>query len=355
MANGALRVVGAALAASAAALAYASLVETRAYVLRRATIAVLPAGSKPLKVLHLSDLHMAPWQRSKQEWVAALARLEPDFVVDTGDNVGHIDGLDGLERALDPLRGIPGAFVWGSNDYYAPVLKNPARYFAGPSQLQPDPTPLDLDGLRRYLTGLGWTDLDNAAARLSLDGHELELFGVDDPHRGFDDLGKMQRAIDDLGVAAPLPPKRGKSAATDAVLAGEAIGSGGSGVTARAAATAEATTAAGAAAVPPAEPIRFGVAHAPYRRVLDAMVAEGADVIFAGHTHGGQLCIPGYGALVTNCDLPRKQAKGLSTWTSSGRTAHLNVSAGLGTSIYAPVRFACRPEATLLTLTAVAA
>ena len=88
--------------------------------------------------------------------------------------------------------------------------------------------------------------------------------------------------------------------------------------------------------------------HAPYLRVLDAMAADGADLVLAGHTHGGQLCVPGVGALVTNCDLPRKQAKGLSAHDGSV----LHVSAGLGTSPYAPVRFACRPEATLLTLTA---
>ena len=53
---------------------------------------------------------------------------------------------------------------------------------------------------------------------------------------------------------------------------------------------------------------------------------------------------------VANCDIPLKQAKGLSSWTHDGRSAPLNVSAGCGHSIYAPVRFACRPEATLLTL-----
>ena len=87
-------------------------------------------------------------------------------------------------------------------------------------------------------------------------------------------------------------------------------------------------------------------------RVLDAFTDRGADVILAGHTHGGQVCVPGYGALVTNCDIPRKQVKGVSAWTHGGRTAVLAVSAGLGTSIYAPVRFACRPEVSLLTLTA---
>jgi predicted MPP superfamily phosphohydrolase len=108
------------------------------------------------------------------------------------------------------------------------------------------------------------------------------------------------------------------------------------------------------------------VTHAPYLRILDAMVTDGAGLVLAGHTHGGQLCIPGYGAIVTNCDLDPARAKGLSRhgrpWDGTGdpglggvdgRGAVLHVSAGLGTSPYAPVRFACPPEATLLTLTPV--
>ena len=80
--------------------------------------------------------------------------------------------------------------------------------------------------------------------------------------------------------------------------------------------------------------------------MLDSFVTYGASLIFAGHTHGGQVCVPGFGALVTNCDIPRRQAKGLSIWRHAFRSAYLNVSAGLGTSIYAPFRFACPPEAT---------
>ena len=53
---------------------------------------------------------------------------------------------------------------------------------------------------------------------------------------------------------------------------------------------------------------------------------------------------------MTNCDIPRDQAQGLSRWHSGTHEAYLNVSAGIGTSIYAPVRFACPPEAVVLTL-----
>ena len=111
-------------------------------------------------------------------------------------------------------------------------------------------------------------------------------------------------------------------------------------------------SALGALGERPAGSSVIGVTHAPYQRVLNRFVELGADAVFGGHTHGGQVCLPGYGALVANCDIPLKQAKGLSTWTRDGRTVPLNVSAGCGHSIYAPARFACRPEATLLTLTA---
>ncbi|MGH3425921.1 MAG: metallophosphoesterase, partial [Nocardioidaceae bacterium] len=86
----------------------------------------------------------------------------------------------------------------------------------------------------------------------------------------------------------------------------------------------------------------------------DAWNAAGYPLVFAGHTHGGQLCVPGFGALVTNCDVGRARAKGLHRHRVDGHDpTWLHVSAGLGTSPYAPVRFACRPEATLATLTPV--
>ena len=101
--------------------------------------------------------------------------------------------------------------------------------------------------------------------------------------------------------------------------------------------------------------VRLGVAHAPYLRVLDQFAADGYDAILAGHTHGGQVCLPGVGALTTNCDLEPARAKGLHRHPADSRpgdpgSSWLHVSAGIGTSPYARIRVACRPEATLLTL-----
>ncbi|WP_435746632.1 metallophosphoesterase [Microbacterium sp. PMB16] len=301
-AHPALIALGAVGAAGVAAAVWGIGIERYLFTVREATASALPPGSKPIRVLHISDAHMAPWQHRKQDWLASLAQLKPDLIVNTGDNLGHRDGIDGIRRAFDPFAGIPGVFVHGSNDVTEPSPRNPLRYFLGPSKKHREPALLDTEAMNEYFTEeLGWTDLNNAAARLDIAGNPVDLFGVSDAHRDWDRLDVLPAALDALGT-------------------------------------------------PAAGTTRLGVTHAPYQRVLNGFVDLGADAIFGGHTHGGQVCLPGYGALVANCDIPLKQAKGLSTWSQSGRTVPLNVSAGCGHSIYAPVRFACRPEATLLTL-----
>ncbi|MEC5183023.1 MULTISPECIES: metallophosphoesterase [Cryobacterium] len=305
--------------AGLAAFAWGSLVERRRFTLREVTVPVLAPGSDPITVLHLSDLHMAPWQRDKQDWVRGLAALKPDLVVNTGDNLGHEDGIAGVEYALEPFKGIPGIFVNGSNDFFGPQPKNPLKYFGGPSMLRSRHVELDTDDLHRVFADLGWTDLNNAAEALDINGTHLEIFGVDDPHIRRDRLDLITGAIDEMRGNDPLTEETWPD---------------------------------------PEEPagrrstLTVGVVHAPYQRVLNSFINHGAQLMLAGHTHGGQVCVPKFGALVTNCDIPRRQVKGLSLWSVGLRTAYLNVSAGLGTSIYAPVRFACPPEATLLTLTA---
>jgi predicted MPP superfamily phosphohydrolase len=298
----ALTALGAVGAVGAAAAIWGVGIERYLFTVRFHEVAVLPEGAAPLRVLHLSDAHMAPWQRRKQQWIAGLAELQPDLVVNTGDNLGHAEGLRGLRAAFDPLRGIPGVFVHGSNDHAAPSPRNPLKYFTGPSRVKGAAEPLDTDALDDYLTDeLGWTDLNNRVGSMDAGGLRVAAFGVSDAHRHWD---KPELLPDPLGA---LRAER-------------------------------------------APDLTIGVTHAPYRRVLDQFVDLGADAVFGGHTHGGQVRVPGFGALVANCDIPLKQARGLSAWSHRGRTAPLNVSAGVGHSIYAPVRFACRPEASLLTL-----
>ncbi|QGH68358.1 metallophosphoesterase [Pseudactinotalea sp. HY158] len=295
-------------AAGAGVLAW-SLVEAEAYTLRRYTVPVLPPGARARTILHLSDLHLLPRQQRRVDWVASLAAERPDAVITTGDNLASPRALPTVLSALLPFLHLPGAFVTGSNDFVAPEWKNPLRYLSGPSQKHRAPSEPNLPGdeLVGALTAAGWQHLDNARGRLDLDGVHLDLVGTGDAH------------IDADHYPAPADPPAGG-----------------------------------------APSVRIGVTHAPYARVLRAMADDGARLVLAGHTHGGQVCVPGLGALVTNCDLDRRRASGLHPWPGRpGRPGAgaagpddlwLHVSAGLGTSPFTPVRLACRPEATLLTL-----
>jgi len=288
--------------AGAATLGYASVIERTLFSLREETVRVLPPGARPLRVLHLADIHMAPHQKSKRDWLQGLARLEPDLIVNTGDNLGHRKAVGPLLEALEPLLRFPGVFVPGSNDYYEPVMKNPLRYLSGPSSADVRP-PRELPWAELFTAfgTAGWIDLTNRSQSIGMRGLRLDFTGVDDAHL-------------DRDKYAGYP--------------------------------------AGSSTSDEAPHVRIAVTHAPYQRVLDYFTDGGAELIFAGHTHGGQVCVPGYGALVTNSDLPTWRAQGLTEWEHRGRTVPLNVSAGIGTSRFAPFRLACRPEAVLLTLTA---
>ena len=295
------RLASGAAALGAAGLGYSYFEATRRFVVREFTVPVLEAGADPIRLLHLSDLHLVPNQRPKLEWLKSLAGLEPDLVVNTGDNLAHPDSVEPLVDALGELLELPGVFVFGSNDYFSPKPKLPVKYLFGGTgvdkvgkwERSPD---LPTEQLRAELGARGWLDLNNAVGELTVGGSRIAFTGVDDPHLRLDEL-------------------------TDLPADGAAD-------------------------------LRIGVAHAPYLRVLDSFNRSGNELILAGHTHGGQLQLPGVGALVTNCDLDTARANGLhSHQTAGANPSYLHVSAGAGTSPYTPFRFCCRPEATVLTLT----
>lgn len=295
------RTVGAGLVAGTALATYGAW-EARQYTLRHVTVPLLPAGHRPLRVLHLSDIHMAPDQRAKQEWLRDLADLEPDLVIDTGDNLAHQRSVPVVLDALGGLLDRPGISVFGSNDYFSPGWRNPARYLLPDTGHRNTHTPqLPWRALRRGLVDAGWVHLSNELGSIKVGDTTFALAGVDDPHLHYDDLE---------AVGGPADP------------------------------TADA---------------RLAITHAPYLRVLDRFAAAGYDAVIAGHTHGGQVCLPGYGAITTNCDIESARAKGLHRHPADSQpgdpgSAWLHVSAGLGTNPYVRVRVACRPEATLLTL-----
>jgi hypothetical protein len=239
-----------------------------------------------LRALHISDIHFAPSQSKKAQFLKDLGTLKPDLVVNTGDNLGHKNALNSLLIALEPLLEFPGVFVNGSNDYFSPKISNPLKYLAGPSRVDERVQDLDTNRMVKEFENAGWLNLNNHTGTLTINGQKINFTGVDDPH-----LGRNNHKA--------APPEN-----------------------------------------------LIALSHAPYLRVLDEFVKMNSKLIFSGHTHGGQICLPGGKALITNCDLPTNQAQGLSQY----KQTPLHVSGGMGANIFTPIRLYCPPSATLITI-----
>ena len=265
------------------------------YEIRQVEIPILPPGQKPIRVLHFSDLHLTPARKSEITDIQSFINLAPDLVISTGDFLAHSDAVPVALSALDKLLDLPGLFVFGSNDYYAPKPKNPLKYLLPNHGKRIHGNDLPWPELDTGLQKRGWLNLNRSRATIKIKDTTIEARGTDDAHLEFDDYSIVA----------------GKPAQCD---------------------------------------IAIGVTHAPYLRIINGMAADGLDAIFAGHTHGGQVRLPlqgGSRALTTNCDLPTWRARGL---TKLDGQPYLHVSAGMGTSPFARIRVASPPEVSLVTL-----
>ena len=284
-------VIVAVLGAGILCVLYGIFIERTWFRLRTYRLDILPAAaSSPLRVLHLSDLHFTRREARKARFLSTLP--EADVTVVTGDVLGEAEAVETAVAALRPVRGgVASYFVLGSNDYFRPRSVNYLGYFRGPSSRRGrgrKPQRGSAPQLVAALEADGWIHLKNRRTSFSLDGVAAEVAGLDDPHIHRHDIRTAIRR----------------------------------------------------------EPERFGfmVVHSPDPMV--ELAALGYDLIVSGHTHGGQVRLPVVGALVSNSSVPTRMARGL---TRIGRT-YVHVSPGLGTSKYAPFRFLCRPEATVLEL-----
>ena len=276
------------LAAGFLCVLYGIVVEHHWYRVRRYRLDILPADAAPLSVVHVSDLHFVRRDRRLREFLASLPQC--DVAVATGDLVGEPEAVEDVVAALGPVRGrLASLFVLGSNDYYRPRPMNPLRYFR---RHKPGKRRLLRRGrgpeLASQLENAGWVHLKNVHGSMGVGDLEIEVTGMDDPH--------IHRG--DLRVA----PRR--------------------------------------------HPELFGLAVVHSPDPSPELAALGWDLTLAGHTHGGQVRLPGIGALVTNSHMPRRLVSGLAVMHG----VILHTSAGLGTSKFAPFRFFCRPEATVLEL-----
>jgi predicted MPP superfamily phosphohydrolase len=265
------------------------------YQLREVSVPILPRGASDIRILHFSDLHLTPRRKKEIADIKSWASLNPDLVISTGDFLAHRDAVETALNSLNELLDKPGLYVFGSNDYYAPRFKNPLTYLQRDDGTRKLGAKLPTAELDRELTQRGWINLNNRKSSISVKGVAMDIRGTDDAHLELDDYSKVAGS--------------------------------------------------------PQGDISIGVTHAPYMRVLDGMKSDGIDLIFAGHTHGGQVRLPWFGgsrSLTTNCDLPNWRSRGL---TRFGAEPWLNVSAGMGYSPFAPFRIFCPPEVSLVTLT----
>jgi predicted MPP superfamily phosphohydrolase len=264
------------------------------YQLREVSVPILPAGASDIRILHFSDLHLTPRRKKEIADIKSWAALKPDLVISTGDFLAHRDAPVVALNALNELLDLPGLYVFGSNDYYAPKFKNPLTYLQKDDGSRKLGAKLPIDEFDAELNARGWINLSNRRDSINIKGVKIDVRGTDDAHLELDDYAKV---------------------------AGK-----------------------------PSGDISVGVTHAPYARVLDGMAKDQIDLIFAGHTHGGQVRVPWFGgsrSLTTNCDLPNWRSRGL---TKENGKPWLNVSAGMGYSPFAPLRVFCPSEVSLVTL-----
>jgi predicted MPP superfamily phosphohydrolase len=265
------------------------------FQIREVALPILPKGRPSIRVLHFSDIHLLPTQRRAIEFIRSWSDLNPDLIISTGDHIAHAESIKPLLGALRPLLEKPGFFVFGSNDYYAPRFKNPLRYLLPDRGKRIHGPAFPIEELDEGLRQFGWINLTHRISNVVIGGVAMELRGTDDAHLGLDDYAEVQGARGEVDLS-------------------------------------------------------IGVTHAPYQRVLQAMSGDGLDLIFAGHTHGGQIRIPWIGgtrSLTTNCDLPNWRSRGV---TREVNEPWMHISAGMGHNPWTPFRFLCPREATLLTL-----
>jgi predicted MPP superfamily phosphohydrolase len=264
------------------------------YQLREVSVPILPAGASDIRILHFSDLHLTPRRKKEIADIKSWVALKPDLVISTGDFLAHREAPVVALNALNELLDIPGLYVFGSNDYYAPMFKNPFSYLQKDDGSRKLGAKLPIEEFDAELKARGWINLNNRKDAINIKGVKIDVRGTDDAHLELDDYAKV---------------------------AGKTSGD-----------------------------ISIGVTHAPYVRVLDGMARDQIDLIFAGHTHGGQVRVPWFGgsrSLTTNCDLPNWRSRGL---TKEDGKPWLNVSAGVGYSPFAPFRVFCPSEVSLVTL-----
>jgi len=231
----------------------------------------------PLRLLHISDLHIERITARERRLLRWVEQLAPDVIVITGDFVNNSYTRDATahhqtRQLLGQLRAPGGVYV---------VKGSPSV----------DPPEL----VARLVDGLHLTWLRDEAAVLSWHGCRLHIVGVECSYDVEADEHKLRRLLD------------GRAADAFTLL----------------------------------------LYHTP--DVMPVAAEAGVDLYLAGHTHGGQLRLPFFGALVTASIYGKRYEMG--AYRQGGTLLYVSRGVGMEGKGFPRARFLCPPEVVLFTLT----
>jgi predicted MPP superfamily phosphohydrolase len=270
---------------------YANKIEPRAYRLERLRLRVGRAsvnGAEPhsLKILHISDLHLCEPETHKIAFLQSLADEEFDLVFLTGDIFQNHTGLQYATQILKRMPRLGAYAVLGNHDYYAynMVNKTIGRVFR---RFRTPKTRRDVQPWVEALELVGFQVLRDESRHL--ERQSVSIIGIDYPWTTAAKLKSLVRSA-------------------------------------------------------PEENLLVALFHLPKK--LDMIADCGIDVAFGGHTHGGQIRIPGMGAIITDSELKAKESAGV---VRKGNTV-FHISRGLGADPRSNIRMFCPPAATVIEL-----
>ena len=281
-----------------------------------------------LTILHLSDFHLRKGFKGGRlfDFVTSLASWEYDLIFITGDMIEDLSNAGYLISMLEPLKAKYGKYaVLGVHDHYNKafyefaknMFKQKRRYSAQNDALI----------LRSKLNEIGIEVLENESRTLKIPGlpvGRLEIIGIGDPVIERADLYKAFKDIDPLKKEETIDYSNYRQSCRETFIQSEEP----------------------VHMINDPEKIRISLIHTPDAWVLSALARKNTDIVFAGHTHGGQVRLPFIGAIISGCNIKTRFASGLFYL----HKMVLYISRGLGEGRYSQFRFYCPPEASIVSI-----
>lgn len=281
-----------------------------------------------LTILHLSDFHLRKGFKGSRtfDFVQSLAGREYDLIFITGDMIEDLGNVDYLISMLEPLKAKYGKYaVLGVHDHYNKAFYEFAKNMFKRKRSYGKQN--DFLTLKSKLGKIGIEILENENRTLKVSGPPadiIEIVGLGDPVIRRTDLIKAFKGLETINKEDIVDDLNAEEAVTEAFkLAREAIHK-----------------------INDPEKLRISLIHTPDAWVLATLAKKDTDIVFAGHTHGGQVRLPLIGAIISGCRIKTKFTSGLFYL----QKMVLYISRGLGEGRYSQFRFYCQPEASIVTI-----